>query len=69
MNKLFENMNSVKLVLIVAAAIVLAAVALKVLLIVLGVILSLLIWLAVLAVAAFLVYYLVRSVWQKRTSP
>ncbi|MBV9278666.1 MAG: hypothetical protein JOZ41_01165 [Chloroflexi bacterium] len=62
-------MDTLRIIFIVAAAIVVAVVALKILSIVTSILISLLVTVAIFAAAAFLVYWLVRSVLPHRGAP
>jgi hypothetical protein len=68
-NRLTRNMSTGKLVLIIAAAIVIAVVVLKVLLTIVSIILSVISTLAIVALVAVVIYFLARSIWSRRTSP
>ena len=63
-----ELMDTIRLIVIVAAAIILAILALKIVFFVTSVLVSLLVSLAVFAAVAYVVYMLARSVLHRRTS-
>jgi Flp pilus assembly protein TadB len=64
-----EPMDTIRLIVIIAAAIILAVLALKIVFFVAGLLISLLVSIAVFAAVAYIVYLLARSVLHRRTSP
>ena len=58
-------MNNIRWILIIAAALVVAVLAIKVVLFVTSILISLLVSVAIFAAAVFLLYWLVTSTWSK----
>lgn len=61
-----HHVDNIRLILIIAVAIVVAILAIKVLFLVTSILIGLLVWVVVLAAMAFILWWLVRSSWGRR---